>query len=251
MNGNWASLLTVLALAIVHVYAGTVSVLHRRWHSRTLSAAAGIGVAYVFLELMPALAEDQIVIEQSGGLLSFVDRDVYILALVGLAVSLWVETVSRSSRRRQRRAGKPDVTGMGVFWLSVASFFVFNAATGYAVASPGDQAVEPLWMFALAMGLHTLVNDHSIVEHHGEKYRRIGRWLLVFGLLVGWSIGITPGVDIPARVLAPVLAYLAGGFIMNILRHELPDTDRATDVAAFAIGAASYAVLLFSLGPVE
>jgi hypothetical protein len=48
-----------------------------------------------------------------------------------------------------------------------------------------------------------------------------------------------------------VLAYLAGGFIMNILRHELPDTDRATDVAAFAIGAASYAVLLFSLGPVE
>ena len=56
MNGNWASLLTVLALAIVHVYAGTVSVLHRRWHSRTLSAAAGISVAYVFLELMPALA---------------------------------------------------------------------------------------------------------------------------------------------------------------------------------------------------
>ena len=106
-------------------------------------------------------------------------------------------------------------------------------------------------MFALAMGLHTLVNYHRIFEHHGEKYRRIGSWLLVFVLLVGWSIGITPLVDIPARVLAPVLAYIAGGFIMNILRHELPDTDRATDVAAFAIGAASYAVLLFSLGPVE
>ncbi len=251
MRGELTSLLVVTALAGVHVYAGTVSARHRRWHSRTLSAAAGISVAYVFLELMPALAEDQTIIEQSGGFLPLVDRDVYVLALVGLAVSLWVETASRGSRRRQRQAGKPDRTGMGVFWLSVASFFLFNAATGFAVASPGDQAVEPLWMFALAMGLHTLVNDHSLVEHHGEKYRRIGRWLLVVGLLVGWSIGIAPGVDIPAEAVAPVLAYLAGGLIMNILRHELPDTDRTTDVAAFAIGAAAYAVLLFSLGPVE
>ena len=176
MSAELASLLVVTALAGVHVYAGTtVSALHRTWHSRTLSAAAGISVAYVFLELMPALAEDQVVLEQDGGLLPLVDRDVYVLALIGLAVSLWVETASRSSRRRQRRAGKPDVTGLGVFWLSVASFFIFNAATGYAVASPGDQAVDPLWMFALAMSLHTLVNDHSLVEHHGEKYRRIGR----------------------------------------------------------------------------
>ena len=249
MNSEVSSLLVVMALACVHVYAGTVSALHRRWHARTLSAAAGISVAYVFLELMPALAEDQVGLEQDGGLLPLVDRDVYVLALIGLVVSLWVETAARSSRRRQRRAGKPDVTELGVFWLSVVSFFIFNAATGYAVASPGDQAVEPLWMFALAMGLHTLVNDHSLVEHHGEKYRRIGRWLLVGGLLVGWSIGRAPGIEIPAEVLAPVLAYLAGGLIMNILRHELPDTDRTTDVAAFAIAAAVYAVLLFSLRP--
>ncbi len=247
MKTEFASLLVVMALTGVHVYAGSVSALHHRWHARTLSAAAGISVAYVFLELLPALAEDQVALEQGRGLLPLVDRDVYVLALIGLAVSLWVETTSRSSRRRQRHAGKPDVTELAVFWLSVASFVIFNAATGYAVASPGDQAVEPLWMFALAMGLHTLVNDHSLVEHHGEKYRRIGRWLLVGGLLVGWSIGIAPGIEIPTEVLAPVLAYLAGGLIMNILRHELPDTDRTTDVAAFAIAAAVYAVLLFSV----
>jgi len=36
---------------------------------------------------------------------------------------------------------------------------------------------------------------------------------------------------------------------MNILRHELPDTDRSGDVVAFATAAAVYGVLLLSLSP--
>ena len=37
--------------------------------------------------------------------------------------------------------------------------------------------------------------------------------------------------------------------IMNILRHELPDTDRSSDVVAFATAATVYGVLLLSLSP--
>jgi len=36
---------------------------------------------------------------------------------------------------------------------------------------------------------------------------------------------------------------------MNILRHELPDTDQSADVAAFAVGAAIYEVLILSISP--
>jgi hypothetical protein len=102
-------------------------------------------------------------------------------------------------------------------------------------------------MFAVAMGLHFLANDHSLVEHHGERYQRIGRWLLVAGLITGWLIGTLPAVEIRPDILALVLAYIAGGTIMNILRHELPDTDRSSDVVAFATAAAVYGVLLISL----
>jgi len=129
------------------------------------------------------------------------------------------------------------------------SFIVLNAAIGYAVASPGDRAVEPLWLFAVAMGLHFLANDHSLVEHHGERYQRIGRWLLVAGLITGWLIGTLPAVEIRPEILALVLAYIAGGTIMNILRHELPDTDRSGDVVAFATAATVYGALLLSLSP--
>jgi len=248
LNGNLASFLTVLALAIVHVCAGMTSALRRQWQPRALSAASGISVAYIFLDLMPALADRQYLIDHSG-LFPSLERHVYIMALVGLTVSFWVETASRSSRRHRRESGESDQTGNAAFSLSIVSFCILNALIGYAVASPGDEAVEPLWLFAVAMGLHFLANDHSLVEHHGERYQRIGRWLLCGGLLTGWIVGSVPRLEIRPEALALVLAYIAGGTIMNILRHELPDTDRSGDVAAFAVGAAIYGVLVLSLSP--
>ena len=242
------TLLTVLVLAVVHLYAGTTTALRHRWRPRVLSAASGISVAYVFLDLLPDLAEQQSLIERVG-LFPALDSHIYILALVGLTVSFGVETTSRESRRRARALGDPDQTGTATFWLSIVSFMVLNAAIGYAVASPGDRAVEPLWMFAVAMGLHFMANDHSLVEHHGERYQHVGRWLLVAGLIAGWLIGTLPAVEIRPDILALVLAYIAGGTIMNILRHELPDTDRSGDVVAFATAATVYGVLLLSLSP--
>ncbi len=247
-DGNLASLVTVLALAIVHVCAGTTSALRHRWQPRALSAASGISVAYIFLDLMPALADGQDLIDRSG-LLADLEQHVYIMAVVGLTVAFWVETASRNSRRRRRDAGESDQTGNATFALSIVSFCILNATIGYAVASPGAEVVEPLWIFAVAMGLHFLINDHSLAEHHGARYQRIGRWLLCGGLLTGWIIGTVPSLEIPPAALALVFAYIAGGMIMNILRHELPDTDRSADVAAFAVGAAIYGVIILSLSP--
>jgi len=98
------------------------------------------------------------------------------------------------------------------------------------------------------MGLHFLANDCSLVEHHGRRYERTGRWLLAGGLVAGWLIGMVPQFEIQPQALALVLAFIAGGTILNILRNELPDTDRTADVAAFALGALAYGVLLLGLG---
>lgn len=247
MADTVASLVTVLVLMAAHIYAGSLFALNDRWRSKTLSAAAGLGIAYIFLELLPSLADQYEVIEGME-LLPVIDRDVYILALLGLCISFWVETASRASRRRQRQAGKLDMTEARVFWFSMLTFAILNASIGYALAIPGDEAVNPYWLFAIAMGLHTLVNDHSLAEHHGQRYRRLGRWLLAASVLLGWCIGIVPGTEIPEEALAPVLAYLAGGTILNILRHELPDTDRLADFGAFFVGACAYGGLLLALG---
>ena len=72
-----ATLLTILVLAIVHLVAGTTAVLGLKWGPRALSAASGVSVAYVFLDLMPDLAEQQNLIERAG-LFPGLDRHIYI-----------------------------------------------------------------------------------------------------------------------------------------------------------------------------
>jgi len=242
------SLWVILALAFIHAAAGTTTTLHLRWRTRVLSAAAGVSVAYVFLDQLPSLARGQQLIDASG-LLSGLESHVFILSLLGFTVAFWVETAARRSREDRRSVGGADQTGDGPFRLAVASFLIYNAAIGYAVAHPADEAIAPLWLFALAMGLHFAVNDHSLVEHHGARYQTWGRWLLVAGLLGGWILGVIPALVIPAEALALVLAYVAGGVIMNILRHELPASDRTGDVLAFAAGAAVYGSLVLLLSP--
>jgi hypothetical protein len=233
----------VLALSIVHAAAGGIGVLRLRWQAKALSAAAGISIAYVFLDLIPGLADAQDVIE-SVGMLPGLEIHVFAVALVGLTVAFWVETAARKSHRDRRSVGTTDETGEGPFRLAVASFIVYNSAIGYSVARPGDEAIASLWLYALAMGLHFIVNDHALAEHHGSRYRKWGRWLLIAALWAGWIVGIVPALRIPPEMLALVLAYVAGGVILNVLRHELPDTDRTADVVAFAAGSAVFGALL-------
>lgn len=248
LSPEMTSLLAVMALAAVHFCAGTTAVRRHRWRPQAVSAAAGISACYVFLDLLPDLAERQDLINVTG-LFQELEHHVYILAMVGLTVFFAVEVNSRNSRRRRGASGISEVTGTGAYWFSINSFVVLNASIGYAVTSPGDEAVTPLWVFVVAMGLHFLANDCSLVEHHGKRYESSGRWLLIGGLLAGWLIGVVPRFDIPPEALALVLAFIAGGTILNILRNELPDTDRATDVVAFSIGASTYAVLILAIGP--
>ncbi len=248
MNLIAVSLITVIALAVLHWLAGTSWGLREERRRSVFSAAAGISIAYVFLELLPDLAEKQILVE-GAGFLSGLERHVYLFALTGLIVGFWIETISRKSRWQQRLAGEENVTDSRTFWVSMILFVIFNASVGYAVASPGDLEIQPLWVFAIAMGLHFLANDHSLAEHHGYRYQHWGRWLLGGALLAGWVIGIIPQFEISATALALVLAYIAGGTVFNVLRHELPDTDRQADVGAFVLGVVVYSLIILALAP--
>lgn len=61
----------------------------------------------------------------------------------------------------------------------------------------------------------------------------MGRWVLATGLLLGWMLDRT--VTFSPLVLAVLVAFLAGGVILNVLMEQLPG-ERQSRYLSFAAG---------------
>lgn len=240
------SLASVIVLALVHIFVGKLRVLAGTPRSAWLSAAGGISVAYVFVHLLPDLSEAQETVSRAvDGGLAGLEHHVYLIALSGLLIFFGLERAAVGSRKHQRSATGDDMTSMEIFWIHVLSFASYNALIGYVINQRGQENREgTLALFAVAMGLHFVATDYGLREHYKDGYHRIARWVFSVALLAGWAIGLTGQVSEPA--LALLLAFLAGGVILNVLKEELPE-DRESRFWAFLIGASAYAALLLAL----
>lgn len=231
--------LAAALLALLHLIGARLRFLDVLPRSRWLSAAAGVSVAYVFVHLLPELAEGQERLrEEAEGLLPFLEDHVYLLALAGLTLFYAVERVSKASR-----AERPDHegTGPGAFWLSTVAFAVYNAMIGYLLVHGETDSIRSLALYTAAIGVHFVINDFSLREHHRDAYQHRARWLLAGAILVGYVLGEL--TEISEEAVAALIAFIGGGVILNVLKEELPDERRAR-VGPFLLGAASYAALL-------
>ena len=242
MTSALLSFALVAGLALVHLFSGGMRFLSASPRSRWLSAAGGVSVAYVFVHLMPDLAEEQETIRRATGeTFSFLEYHVYLVALAGLAAFYGLERAAKLSRGRERRAGGRDATGAGVFWLHVGSFALYNALIGYLMLHREEPGLGSLVLFAFAMGVHFVVNDFGLRENHKGAYDRAGRWVLAAAVVAGWFVGLVS--EISEAALAVLFAFLAGGVVMNVLKEELPE-ERESRFWAFVLGAALYSAVL-------
>lgn len=250
MAPTGVAVLVAAVLAITHVVAGRLrvfQVLPRNWW---LSAAGGVSVAYVFVHLLPEVTERQshVAVDPEtstaiGAVLG--ERAIFVAALLGFGLFYGVEQAARCSSRDGDDGavvgGGETETSAGVFWLHVGSFAAYNALVGYLLLNREEAGVAGLVLYGTAMALHFVVNDVALRELHRDAYHHVGRWLLAgavaVGLLVGWRW------HAPERVVGLLLAFLAGGIVLNVIKEELPE-ERNSQFSAFAAGAVGYTVLL-------
>jgi hypothetical protein len=242
------ALLVAFGLALVHLLAGRPPMARFFARRRGLSFAGGVSVAYVFVHLLPQLEAAQDAVSSATPALElFAERHVYLIALAGLALFYGLEVLAA---RRRDRAGdseagtrRDDRSADGVYWVHIASFALYNGLVGYLLLNEGV-GTSDLVLFGVAMALHFLINDASLERHHEGAYRAHGRWLLAGAVLAGYGVGLTGTVDAAAR--AVLVAFLAGGIVLNVLKEELP-RERQSRFGSFALGAVLYAALLLAL----
>ncbi len=177
-----------------------------------------------------------------GERLAFLEHHVYLVALFGLAVYYGLERVTGESRAAERRAGRRDATTVAVFWLDMAGFVLYNALIGYLLLHRvGPVGPRTVLLFSVAMALHFWINDVDLRERHKGRYARIGRGTLAAAVLVGWAVGAL--LEVPEAAISALLAFLAGGLVLNVLKEELPEA-RHSRFSAFVLGAMAYAGIL-------
>src|SRR3954471_10249627 len=98
-------------LGIVHVVTPRLHFLAGTPRSAWLSIAGGVSVAYVFVHLLPELAEGQETVGRIVGGEAFAERHVYLIALLGLATFYGLDRLAKSSRSKLERA--PVQSGRG------------------------------------------------------------------------------------------------------------------------------------------
>lgn len=252
------ALVLAVCLAVLHLGAPRIRKLPLVPERYTGSFAGGLAVAYVFLHLLPELAEGN---EAIGEALSDVvtptalfDLAIFLVALAGFTAFYGLERMADSQQpevpagaNSQGMKGKPvagpgRAPSAGVYWLHLGSFVVYNALITYTMALRVRTGILFALLFTVAMGLHFVLTDRGLEEHYPQRFTRTGRLLLAGALLGGWAISalFAPSSTL---VVAILTALLGGSVLLNVFKEELP-SNRASSFAWFSIGLILYAALL-------
>jgi uncharacterized membrane protein YbjE (DUF340 family) len=210
---------------------------HRRW----ISAAAGVSVAYVFVDVLPELAaQNQALRAASESELIFAEQRIYLLTLISFVVMYGLDHIvlsQRTERRDSVERGESDA----VYRLHLAGYALYSALIGYLLVERVERGYVVLAVYALAMSVHFVVVSHSLAEEHGDLYRRRGHWVLAASVLAGWAIG--SAFSLSDATIARLFALLAGGVVMTSLRSELPD-ERTGRFWPFCLGSVAFTAVL-------
>jgi hypothetical protein len=238
-------LLAALALAGAYALragAGEGGILQRiSGDRRWISAAAGISVAYVFVDILPELAaQNQALRKAAGSELSFAEQRIYVLALISFVVMYGIDHIVLS-RRTERRETVARSEYDPAYWLHLGGFAAYSALIGYLLIERAERGPMALGVYSLAMAVHFVVVSHALSQEHGNLYRRNGHWVLAASVLAGWALGVT--VSLSETIFARLFALLAGGVVITSLRSELPD-EREGRFWPFCVGSVAFAAVL-------
>lgn len=234
---EFITLLFAVALTIIHLFSFKIKFLHSTPRSIWLSFAGGSSVSYIFVYLLPELAEGQKVLESSEIFYEFLSHHIYLISLLGLSLFYGLERYI-SLIKEENRDNK--VSGID-FWTHISAFAFYNFLIGYLLLHRQVNSIMSSTFFFLAMGFHFLINDYGLNQHHKDLYIKKGRWILSFAILLGWGTGFLTSFS--EIILLSVTAFLSGGIILNVLKEELPE-ERKSNFWAFLAGVVFFSLIL-------
>jgi hypothetical protein len=205
-----------------------------------ISFCAGMSAAYVFVHLMPELAEAREIFAASQ---SSVERyegmSVYLFALLGFIVFYGLESLR--THLDEASAGQEARRDLQ---LHLAGFVSYVGLMAYLALRALDETPTSQALYAIAIFAHLLGINQEFRREHGALYDLRIRLILAGAAIAGWLIAFA--IELPSQIITLLLAFVSGAVIMNSMIMELP-TEKEGRFAPFLAGAVIYGLILVPL----
>ncbi len=234
------TLLFSIILALVHVFANKISILHTLSRRKWLSLAGGVSVAFVFVHILPDLHRLQQSLSENDRNPFLGDSYLYVMAMAGTLLFYGIERALINFKKQRYSGREPDVDN-SIFWSHMGVFAFFNILIGYFFHHDPEMKTAGSFLTFLALSFHFLINDYALLQHHEKTYHAVGRWIMAGAVCAGWVLGTF--VKIPEIYSYALFASLAGAILVNSLKEELPE-EKESDFMYFLAGGGLYTLLL-------
>ena len=226
---SFAALIPTLA---VIAFADRLANLSPAGQLRLKSFAGGLAAAYVFLLVLPKLADQQVLLARAASdwpLVKYLYHHAYLVAFAGFVTYYLVNVLAQATDVSVPRSTRGVVL--------IAGLGAYMALIGDLIATQEPRPL-PLALFSTALTFHLLGLNLAVYGRLSRSWKWL-RPLLSMFLFLGWLVGV--GSAIPGAIHALVSAWLAGGIIVLVVLIELPKERRPW---AFCAGALTFAALL-------
>lgn len=216
------------------VYFLDLNLLHKIDEAILNSFAAGIGVVYIFIHMLPQLAHGQNVLTETYQNIHLIGGSfaIYIIALIGfiffyLFDQILVYTNQLPTQRYEKTIER------SIYWANVIFVIIYNSMIGYVVGSYNLNSPTYQLIFLVAYFIHFIALKWGIYHVSPDLYNDRARYPIVFGLFLGYFIAFV--FNISENVFIIIEALITGAMILMVFKHELPN-ERDSRNTAFLIG---------------
>lgn len=214
--------LIALIFALSHFFSPLLFRFRERFSRGTTSFAGGLAASYICLQLLPEMDEGS----------ELLGKRIYFVVLVGLSLYYGLEVwIARHG------GGQQQVN------LSLAILSVYTLSISFTLNSQLPRNAVLSLLYAVAMGLHLTSSDFGLLELHPKRFKRVGRYVLIGAVLLGYAISFVRKPD--PTVVDVSTALLAGFMMFTVFRKEIPDFQKAHFRAFLAGGAVFFIVHIF------
>lgn len=214
-----------IVLSLVHLSAWRFATSLQKYDKPINSIGGGLAITYVFLVLLPELDMGH----------HFFGKKIYLLVLVSFILFYGLHKLRIRSTDDSKK-----------YLIALAYSVIYNWLLIYGMPESVFDSSLHLALVTLAIGLHLLHTDITLIELDSARYRKSGRWILVLALMGGLATRLSVN-EVSEMTNDIITALLAGAVIYSVFNEELPEVE-ANNLRWFVLGIVLYSVIVMTAG---